>query len=321
MILGRKIVLWVTALVASGTFLFTATAFFGLNNWPLELTSHFRVQYLIIQTACLLIFVALKNRAWVITTLGVGVINFALVYSWGFSFPSVMANTPPQPTLKILQINLNIANRDVRRVSQLINASNADIVGLEELTGWWLDALKPTLETYAHQKVETQEGCFGIGLFSRVPLDKATIKRFSRVDIPTVLASIKLDGRAIDIIHTHPLPPGNPETFAIRNEQLENIGNYRKELGKTLIVMGDLNVSPWSPHFQRLIKKMDLQDTRKGFGIQPSWPTMLPILRTPIDHFLVSKDLVTIKRKVGPNVSSDHYPVYVELALKENGME
>ncbi len=55
---------------------------------------------------------------------------------------------------------------------------------------------------------------------------------------------------------------------------------------------------------------MDLIDSRIGFGSKMTWPAMLPLMGITIDHILVSKDITVLKHEVGPNIGSDHYPVY-----------
>ena len=54
----------------------------------------------------------------------------------------------------------------------------------------------------------------------------------------------------------------------------------------------------------------------QGFGVQPSWPTKPLILRIPIDHILVSKNIVTARRWIGPETGSDHLPVFADLVLQ-----
>ena len=45
-----------------------------------------------------------------------------------------------------------------------------------------------------------------------------------------------------------------------------------------LTVIGDLNTTSWSYYYKRFVSRMKLYDSRKGFGVHASWPTMLPIL-------------------------------------------
>jgi hypothetical protein len=52
--------------------------------------------------------------------------------------------------------------------------------------------------------------------------------------------------------------------------------------------MGDLNVSPFSPHFQALLSGGNLKSAAQGFGWQPTWPTFLPPAGIQIDHALTA---------------------------------
>jgi endonuclease/exonuclease/phosphatase (EEP) superfamily protein YafD len=42
---------------------------------------------------------------------------------------------------------------------------------------------------------------------------------------------------------------------------------------------------------------------------------MKPVPGIPIDHVLVTPDLVPLRVERGPDVGSDHFPLFVELAL------
>ena len=61
---------------------------------------------------------------------------------------------------------------------------------------------------------------------------------------------------------------------------------------------------------------MEGKDIKIITGLQPTWPAGNPLLITPIDHFLISKNLTVIHRYTGPDIGSDHYPVTMEIAFK-----
>lgn len=79
--------------------------------------------------------------------------------------------------------------------------------------------------------------------------------------------------------------------------------------------MGDFNMTPWSPKFRQLVADSHLRDTVRGFGLQPTWPAGAPQFWIPIDHVLVSPDILVVDRRVGPDLGSDHYPVIVDIQL------
>jgi endonuclease/exonuclease/phosphatase family metal-dependent hydrolase len=52
-------------------------------------------------------------------------------------------------------------------------------------------------------------------------------------------------------------------------------------------------------------------------GLQWSWPVGLWPLALPIDHCLVSEKVEVVDRWMGPDVGSDHYPLVVDVRLRD----
>jgi endonuclease/exonuclease/phosphatase (EEP) superfamily protein YafD len=82
-----------------------------------------------------------------------------------------------------------------------------------------------------------------------------------------------------------------------------------------VVVAGDFNVSPWSPHFEALLRAGTLRDAAAGRGWQPSWPTFLPPFGIQIDHALVSASVQVNSFGRGRIQGSDHRPILVDLVL------
>jgi endonuclease/exonuclease/phosphatase (EEP) superfamily protein YafD len=90
-----------------------------------------------------------------------------------------------------------------------------------------------------------------------------------------------------------------------------------QRLGAPVLLLGDLNASPWSYPFRRLLEGSGLRDGSLGRGFQPTWPTGLWPLLIPLDHSLHSAGIGIQDRIVGPAVGSDHYPVIVDFTVSE----
>ena len=82
-----------------------------------------------------------------------------------------------------------------------------------------------------------------------------------------------------------------------------------------MVVAGDLNASTWSRGFSLLTAPADLVNSQRGFGIQASWPARYKLLGIPIDHVVHSRDLTIVDRRLGEPLGSDHYPLFVTVAL------
>jgi endonuclease/exonuclease/phosphatase family metal-dependent hydrolase len=88
-------------------------------------------------------------------------------------------------------------------------------------------------------------------------------------------------------------------------------------------VLGDLNSTEASPHFQRLLTNGRLSDTRAGRGWFPTWRAYLPELRwpllglrLPLDHVLTGPALTSLARNTGPDLGSDHLPASARIAWR-----
>jgi len=106
---------------------------------------------------------------------------------------------------------------------------------------------------------------------------------------------------------------------------MDLISQYLSKINNHIILAGDLNMSMWSPYYRRLINKTGLHNTRKGFGILPSWripktykqiPNWLAFfLRIPIDHCLVSRGFEVRNTSIEIETGSDHLPLIVNLSM------
>jgi len=58
-----------------------------------------------------------------------------------------------------------------------------------------------------------------------------------------------------------------------------------------MLVMGDLNTTPWTAHFSEMLETGQLRDTRAGHGFHPTWPASVFALHIPIDYILVNEKI------------------------------
>jgi len=211
---------------------------------------------------------------------------------------------------------VHTANRRHDLVRALIGECEPDLIVLEEVDHEWMTALLGLHTAYPHVCQQPREDNFGIALFSRVPLGSAQIIHLGEAGVPSVTARVDLAGKPVLVLGTHPVPPWGSEGSRLRNQQLESIPGFLAPWKGLVILVGDLNTTPWSHHFESLIRDAELVDSSRGFGLQPSWPSDLLPLRIPIDHCLLSADLRTVSRELGPRIGSDHLPLLVEVAAE-----
>jgi endonuclease/exonuclease/phosphatase (EEP) superfamily protein YafD len=154
----------------------------------------------------------------------------------------------------------------------------------------------------------------GTLILSRISLENTQVKSLGG-GRKSLLANLQISGQLISLIAVHPSKATGQIYFEERNRQLEAIADYAATLKNPVILIGDMNVTMWSPYYRDLVKKAQLQNVRAGFGILPTWPTFQPLLYIPIDHCLVSPDFQVLKVRRGPAIGSDHFPLITDLTL------
>jgi endonuclease/exonuclease/phosphatase (EEP) superfamily protein YafD len=270
----------------------TLAGFAAPFGWLFQLSSHFRLQYAVI-LAILAVTVAFHRAPWTASLFAVGAIANLVVmapYLWPHHRPPVH----PETTTRFLLINVQAANTNHARVIEFVRDRSPDIAAFLEINENWLTALQTLQADYPYFIVEPRDDHFGIALFSRIPATNGTVHH-------------------VTLLVTHPLPPGNPDYFRLRNQQLKAIADTLSEIQGPRILLGDLNVTPWSPHFRSLITHSGLHDTARGHRLRGTWPSRFPLCRIPLDHCLSSSEFRAVKRTVGPNLGSDHLPLLVTL--------
>jgi len=284
-----------------------------------ELFVHFAAQYLVAGIV-LAVFALLVRRSLAFAlALGLGLSNLAPLWPYVFDDPpEIKANGPP---LRLVTANLDNWRADTRALQNFLQTSDADIVVLTELTVNQEPAYAAVEAKFPH-RLRTQGSAhhpFGLLVLARRPLLRAVTHIPFGVDYPIVEFRHCADdaGRAcVAVIALHATRPG--EEFGDLRERMLGFAAQRARLagaaGEQAIVVGDLNVTPWSPAFD-VFTVLGLRDAGLGQGWQPTWPTGLGVAGIPIDHVLLSPRLEVRDYRRLKAMNSDHRPLAVELRL------
>lgn len=293
-------------------FCLSACACLGLlqiEHWFFQLFSHFMLQYVWLFILFGLFFFLTKKKVFAILSILFAVILFSKIW------PSqiVTASSPKtQSEFSILSINLLSSNNDSKKVNQLIEDKDADVLLLIEYTSFW-DKNALTTE-YPYSIIEPREDNFGIALYSKLPLTDGTILDFTNSRFPMTAAKIEVGNLKVDILGLHYENPIGRHQTKVQKFQIQETISYTQSK-QNVIVIGDFNLTPYTKDFSNLLHQANLRDSRVGFGIQGSWPSLWTPFRIPIDHALVSKNIKVKYREIGPSVGSDHLPLYLQIQL------
>lgn len=299
---------WAMLVAAGGG---TVLAALAQRGWPYELACHFRAQYAGLALVGMLLLAAASHWWAALLAAAVLVVN-------GQALGPLYRRAAPRPagrSYRVLLSNVCFQNRSMARVERLIRRADPDVIVLVEATKRWVEELRSLEADYPFSKMVLRSGGFGIACFSRLPIDSAQAVRIGRVGLPSLVLRLNLNGQPTTLIATHPLSPVKCRHWQRRDRQLEALAECAGRQSGPLLLMGDLNTTPWSPSFRHLLSRSRLRDSRAGFGLQTSWPVWVPWLRIPIDHCLVSREVAVHRRARGPAIGSDHFPLLVDFSL------
>jgi endonuclease/exonuclease/phosphatase (EEP) superfamily protein YafD len=301
---------------AAGTVagLATVLGFFGGGAWFLDLFSHFHVQYFTgLVAAGIVVALARKWKSAAVLAL-LALANFAVILPLYVARPE--RPPPDRRTVRAMLINVNTQAGNPKAVAEAIRRYDPDILVLEEVSAKWLDDLRTALERYPYYKAVPRDDNFGMSLYSKFAVTSNSIEYIGQPEVPSIFANVDSPAGQITVIATHPVPPSGARNAAWRDAQLAELPKHVRKTSLPVILLGDLNVTPWSAHFRRLLKESGLHDSAYGRGVHPTWPTISPLLWIPIDHCLHSSRVVVKDRVVGSGVGSDHYPLIVDFVLR-----
>lgn len=220
--------------------------------------------------------------------------------------------------VSILVSNVYMENRDASKLLAEVRRLDPDVLLTVETDEWWEEQLRPLEEVYPHHLKKALPNTYGMLLYSRLELIGPEIEFLVKDDIPSMHAHVRLpSGRTFQLHALHPRPPSPteaPDALERDAELLIVARRVEKEQGPT-IVTGDLNDVAWSSTTSLMQRVSGLLDPRVGRGLYSTFHAKIPILRWPLDHVFHSDHFKLVELKRLPEVGSDHFPIYIRLAL------
>jgi len=291
----------------------TLLGFLGAQAWAFDVLSSFRVQYFLVLLVVGLLYGAFFSRSLSVLFLVMAAANLLVIA------PLYLDNPAPADgsgTLSIVSFNVQSRSSNRDQVTRWIEAADADLVFLLESNEDW-EKHAEGLATYQVRSEIPDDRSYGITMLSKedFPVELLRVGEV-RDSVLRVVASI--GDRSVVVYAVHARPPSSSSSAAARDDVLDGVAKLAAAETLPVIVVGDLNATPWSHAFRSLASEAGLDNSLDGFGYQASWPGRLPIfLEIPIDHLLLSPELTTVNRLLGPDFGSDHRALYVSVGVAE----
>jgi len=296
--------------VGLGTVAGTLLGFLGHRSWVFDLLGNFRFQYL--WAGVLALGAIAWNQWWRwIPVVGLGVlVNLVAVgpYLWGS-----IAEPAPGARLTILHLNTQAGNRDKAAVVELVRNADADLVLLAEVTPELLALIEDAELPFQPLVGTPRSRPLGLLALARQPTWTGRVTNLGAGRLPALLLEGNFAESPIQILAFHTSSPGREARSSARNDQLTGAARLVTERETPMILVGDLNATPWTGAFRDLLNA-GLVDAQRGRGIGGSWPAGWGPFKIPIDHLLHTSELTTTDFSFGPSAGSDHRSLRVTVA-------
>lgn len=313
-------------LLGAVTAIATCLGFAGHFWWRLSFLDYPRPQYcLILLIAGLVQLIHRHEQVWSLVFVLPLLVNLWCL--WPLVVPASAIATPSLgQTVNLLHMTLDRDNLDLQPAIAYANRQPADLLSVLEVTPESIRSLETGLTRYQLVAAEPRTNSHGSAWFvakqpqlSIQPLASQVIHLPASSDRPILQITTTVAGRSLTVICFHSIRPQSAGSVAYQEVEFRALTDWQHPLQNQRrlgIAIGDFNSTPWATAFRRMMQASDWHNSQAGFGLQPTWPSVLPtFLRIAIDHCLHSPELRTIQRGVGDNVGSDHLPLWVTLEV------
>lgn len=227
--------------------------------------------------------------------------------------------------IRVLTCNVYQHNDDHERVLDQIRKEEPHLILLLEVDRAWQRSLESLHDRYPHRIVKPLENTWGIAFYSTWPLAREEVRYYASEERPAIRTLVTLpSGRTLFFIGLHPAPPGyeRPDgervSSAPRDRTLHLAAREAASMKDTpVLVAGDFNDAAWSRMTREFQEISGLRDPRVGRGLFNTYDANSMFLRYPIDHVFVSSEFDLIELRRLPHVGSDHFPMFVDLILRD----
>lgn len=291
--------------------------------WVFDLFSHFTLQYTLVAVLLFVLLLLSKRMGWALLALVLTISQaHQLVPLWT---PVSKEDGKRYEEVTMLQYNVHRNNDNIDEMARWVisRSEEIDIVVLMEITDKWQLALERIKWTYPYHISKKMPDDKEIVVLSKLLIDELEVKNLGDGDTPVVVMRGVTDGYEIPFVlyGAHPPPPVLSGYAERRNSTLQAAArSIADESVAHKLLVGDLNITRYSPWFKKTLTLSGLHDSYEGLGIMATWPSVVPgVLGLTIDHSLVSDNIVVSERRLGPRMGSDHFPVLTTFEFKVPG--
>ncbi|MBS1972384.1 MAG: endonuclease/exonuclease/phosphatase family protein [Bdellovibrionales bacterium] len=293
----------------------------GESQWFLDLFSHFMLQYAVL-ALLLAIFYRVKKQKNNTYIALIAFIYACIMLANVVDRRAPMVKIPKESErVRIFEFNTS-GNVEVLKNWLPVHAGEFDVVVLLEAGLHFEPLLEQLKSQYPYQATHLENSPFGMAVLSRWEITENKSFESEGGSFQQYELKIKRPvGDEFLLYALHAPPPFAPQLANAHEAILGELSEKIHDKQFPAIVVGDLNTTPTSHRFLKLVKNTGLRDTA---GISPwanTWPALsvnlFSLLGIRIDHCLVSNSFSIVERERLTDLGSDHLPIKCVLQVEK----
>jgi endonuclease/exonuclease/phosphatase (EEP) superfamily protein YafD len=291
----------------------TAATLAARCSWFFDLFSHFRWQYVVGAGVTI-------PLAWLggQPRLALACVAVLLVHVQVLAvqrFGSALESRSGARPLRVVSYNVRFDSRNYPSLIRFVGRTVPDIVCLYETTSDWQRNLAPLTARFAFSLFTGEGPRTGIACMSRIAPLRVVPPPVDANAAPWMQLQLESGGTRVTVVGVHFSHPIGPVAADARNRRLADLAAALRAVPGPIILVGDFNLSPYSPHNTDFLAASRLRDCSRGHPLAPTWPTWFAPLWIQIDRCFVSADVGVAHYFVGPALGSDHYPLVMDFLI------
>lgn len=310
--------------------IFEAIIFVLSDDWFFDLFSHFKWLRHGFETILITWILIRKSRKYGLLWVSLVGASMAVIFcidALRSSKEALESSYSNVGSVRIQATSFNVLTKNSKTTEvrewlmEKFNSKAVNIVFLMEVNKSWVQDMEILKAKFPYFHEHPREDNFGFAIYSSVPLSNVSIEKFTSNSIPAISTTIRVSGKPVRILGVHTNPPAGEQGYKTRNLYFENLRRNLDQNQIPTLVLGDLNCSPWSKHFEKVIQpqsgseEMALLSADKKIFRSATWFGAGWIFAIPIDYILYTKEFDAVSFGVGPDLGSDHRPIFSELLL------
>lgn len=303
-----SLVLWLAGVVAAAAM--AAAPWLGRFSAKADLAAQFLLQASV--ATLVLVVLALLARRLVVAALLAVTLGAQAAWLVPHLGPSGTAAVAAAAPLRVAFFNVWRGNRAFPEVVAWLERERPDVVVLAEYGPDLRRALEPLDALYPLRfDCLARPGCDLAVLSRRDGAPDLALPAAAAADLIELV--VPLGHGELRVLGAHLTRPVGVGTVWKQLSQVKAVAAAVRDDPRPTILLGDLNAVPWARVVHELGERSGL---RVVGSLDGTWPAFLPWpLRIPIDHALVSRDVVVTARSLGPDLGSDHRPILLDLVV------